>query len=766
MEELASELAWRPAGRYAPLRLFGLAVVFILCAPVFWHQTQMHPGSVAAAHENADLYQDVYPEFHYGFSRIRAGEVPLWNARQGCGTPFQPRLDTALFQPLNLVFVLLPTRQAMAVHAFLCLALMGFFFALFARATGAGYVPSLIGGVAYAFCGASAAAISRPPLAAALAWTPLVFWSLREFARRGGLPNAMAVGIGAALLLLSGAPAVAFGVACLAVPYALATAVLPDPEAPFNVRRRIEGLAFALAVALGISAVQWVPTVAWMLSLDRPWDALALKYVPAFMPASFEELLAQLFVPKPGALPRAGYLGALALLPIPALLFRRKGWREILVFGIGGAALLLVSVGGASAVASSFPYAVFLFPGLFCVAALATMGLDRLFAREPDARKPSVWQPALLVFACALALFFVSTAEPRGRIVVLVVLLAPVVVFRVRIVSALCGIALAGVLFADLAAASVHLYHHPFEDAPQCYQGYARSVAEAEEQALGARVLVSTQPLDFALPRRVALLVPALQDAACVPPVTRDEALWWRRLSREAPPEEPASTALDVAPEAAMPRLLNAMAARAVLAGPNSPMASGTWRNDGPALREVATEDAAHVFLNESARPRVSWVPSWRMAEGVVAAIDLVGQPAFDGSRECIVDRDSEGYAHVAVVVPGPRSAIDAPPEPPPGVTCTLDEPDAEHVAIHVDAPQPGIVVLADTFAPGWRATLDGSPCPILRANALYRGIATPPGAHDIVFAYRPAPYAIGMGISLVTLALAALTGVIVFARG
>ena len=71
-----------------------------------------------------------------------------------------------------------------------------------------------------------------------------------------------------------------------------------------------------------------------------------------------------------------------------------------------------------------------------------------------------------------------------------------------------------------------------------------------------------------------------------------------------------------------------------------------------------------------------------------------------------------------------------------------------------MEVPQAGIVVLSDSFARGWRASLDGVPCEILRVNGIFRGVAVPAGVHDIVFTYRPASLYLGIGIALFGAAL------------
>ncbi len=57
---------------------------------------------------------------------------------------------------------------------------------------------------------------------------------------------------------------------------------------------------------------------------------------------------------------------------------------------------------------------------------------------------------------------------------------------------------------------------------------------------------------------------------------------------------------------------------------------------------------------------------------------------------------------------------------------------------VSVRAEGPGYLVLADTWYPGWEASLDGEPVPILRADLVFRGVELSPGSHEVVFRYRP----------------------------
>ena len=100
------------------------------------------------------------------------------------------------------------------------------------------------------------------------------------------------------------------------------------------------------------------------------------------------------------------------------------------------------------------------------------------------------------------------------------------------------------------------------------------------------------------------------------------------------------------------------------------------------------------------------------------------------------------------------RAAPDAPARGRPARIVREEE---EEVEIEATLDAPGLVVLADTVYPGWRATVDGAPAPIFATNHLFRGVPVPSGTHRIRFVY--APWTIPCGIAVSALALAILVG-------
>jgi hypothetical protein len=80
---------------------------------------------------------------------------------------------------------------------------------------------------------------------------------------------------------------------------------------------------------------------------------------------------------------------------------------------------------------------------------------------------------------------------------------------------------------------------------------------------------------------------------------------------------------------------------------------------------------------------------------------------------------------------------------------------DPDRPAIEVTTAAPGLLVIADTWMPGWSARLDGRPVPVHRGNHSQRVIALPSaGAHRIQLEYHPPGLPLGGSITLLSAVL------------
>jgi hypothetical protein len=97
----------------------------------------------------------------------------------------------------------------------------------------------------------------------------------------------------------------------------------------------------------------------------------------------------------------------------------------------------------------------------------------------------------------------------------------------------------------------------------------------------------------------------------------------------------------------------------------------------------------------------------------------------------------------------------DARPSEPSGRISKL-LPDRVIATIQADCAR--LVVLMDTWAPGWSVSVDGQPTLPIRVNGVLRGVEVPAGDHTIMWFYRPVHWtlivAVTIGSLLITIAL------------
>jgi hypothetical protein len=91
---------------------------------------------------------------------------------------------------------------------------------------------------------------------------------------------------------------------------------------------------------------------------------------------------------------------------------------------------------------------------------------------------------------------------------------------------------------------------------------------------------------------------------------------------------------------------------------------------------------------------------------------------------------------HSEAVMFDPMPALPACTAPADSVD--LKEDHGSRVSLSVRLSCPAMIVVSDTYFPGWRAYVDGARAPIYSVNAAMRGIVAPAGVHSVTMRYRP----------------------------
>jgi len=129
-------------------------------------------------------------------------------------------------------------------------------------------------------------------------------------------------------------------------------------------------------------------------------------------------------------------------------------------------------------------------------------------------------------------------------------------------------------------------------------------------------------------------------------------------------------------------------------------------------------DHAVYAFTNTL--PRVFAVGTWIVETNADAVLAFMDTPSNNPHAVAVVNNAEITAAnHEAFVA---------------AVNITSYVP--ERIAATVQLSATGLVVLTTEPAPGWHATVDGVPQPIVRCNLLQQGIIVPAGAHEVVFTY------------------------------
>ena len=181
------------------------------------------------------------------------------------------------------------------------------------------------------------------------------------------------------------------------------------------------------------------------------------------------------------------------------------------------------------------------------------------------------------------------------------------------------------------------------------------------------------------------------------------------------------------------------------------------------ALHEPAWNAALRVYENPHVLPRAHVVYAATLAASPRDEARLVADPSYDPHAQVVLGQPSTRSLPTGALPPPLPPSLSAPDlrllsPPPPPTPAVVRYLSRSHVVIDALAHKPGVLVLADTYFPGWTATVDGVPAPIYPAHLALRGILLPTGSHRVELRYAAPAVTAGL---LISLACAALLGVV-----
>jgi len=187
-----------------------LLVVSALLVAMIWFAVATQPFNVKLERERPahvyDFFSYYRPNAAYAFTRLRQGDLPLWNPNQGLGGPFLATLQTGVLYPPNWLHLALPPQPAFVWLAFAHVALAAALAGLLARSLGAGTVGSVAAGLLYATSLQLWGSVWAPPMLYTAAWAPGVLLAVEHAVERPGAGRATALALVLGAMILAGWP--------------------------------------------------------------------------------------------------------------------------------------------------------------------------------------------------------------------------------------------------------------------------------------------------------------------------------------------------------------------------------------------------------------------------------------------------------------------------------------------------------------------------------------------------------------------------------
>ncbi len=722
----------------------------IIQFPVF--QKYQNPVTLNNRHgEMGDAMTQWYPWRKQAGESMRRGTLPLWNPHLLAGTPFQADPMSALFYPLNWLFIVLPAPVAWSLSFMVKIFLAAVFTALFLGEIGVSPWGRVIGGMAFAFGGFMTTWIAWTHSDVSI-WLPLVCFFTLRLCSRPSLRAAVFLAIPVAMTLVAGHPGVAAYVIVTAGCYGL-WITLCNHDSHFG--PSILFLAAATGLALAFAAVQVIPTIEWLGAIDRTlevtWPPLRLSYALALFSRDLSADINSAGIPIPLA---TVYVGALTLLLAPLAFFHRNR-RDAVFFAVAGMVSFCSAygIGPVDLWYDKLP----VFKGLkkeealllvdFSLAVLAGLGTSLAEGfqwREWVAGKRAAILAAVVLAAaaCHQGTAWLSRRtmpgvdwwrSPRSFRVLLMVSAALILL---RLFQLLPGrrwaLLAAALLTVDMLSFS-HAYF-PFNPVELIFPP-AGMFDFLKEQPKPFRVIslngsnpVNIEPnyglsaadgYDFMLKRLLAATSGLTAPRRDVVAFDVERVL------------------------AANNRVLDLLNVKYLVTTPYNDTVTRLRTRPGR-FREVWSDSNVSVFENMSVLPRAFLVPQSRIVNAPTEEEEWtrVADPAFDPMNAVILPPEFKA---------GPGG------DAGPAQAARFEEETNNRVRIAAAASMPSVLVLSQIYYPGWSAYIDGKKTPVIRTNYTFTGVLVDRGTHVIEFRFLPATFLWGAALSVASILLAIL---------
>jgi hypothetical protein len=135
------------------------------------------------------------------------------------------------------------------------------------------------------------------------------------------------------------------------------------------------------------------------------------------------------------------------------------------------------------------------------------------------------------------------------------------------------------------------------------------------------------------------------------------------------------------------------------------------------------------IYENLDVLPRAFLLPGWSWQPDLQSVLTAMQQPDFVVGETAVLLGNGQNVS----------GNVDE------SARATISEYGSERVVVQTVSSQAQLLLLSDAYYAGWQVTMDGASAELLQADALFRGVLLPAGAHEVVFTFAPQSYRLGL---------------------
>jgi hypothetical protein len=618
---------------------------------------------------------------------------------------------------------------------------------LFLREIGAAVSGAIVSAIVFAFSGFMTSWLAWPRADTSL-WLPLMCFQVHRMCRQPSRRQAILLAGVLAMPILAGHPGI--GARILATTAVYSLWIIFWQHNGMSRRQQLLWLSVAGCLAVGLAAVQLIPSIEWVSHLFRTLDMPAGSLPPTQAIGFFSRDLSEqpnsagVFIPD-----AAVYAGTLSLLAAAFAFFHRRK-KDIVFFAIVFAVSCCTAYGVPPFPALSLMLPVFhglrmdeaLMLADFSLAVLAGFGVSYLETFEWKRPAKTQLAGAVLILLLATAVFHKAAdvlskmtqpglewwRTPRSFRVLLVV---SAVVIGLRLLQLLSRRqwVVAVSLLAAVDLVSVAHGHMPFNRVETIYPKVPM-FDFLSQQPKPFRVV----SLDHAAPENVEYVY-GLSTASGYEYMLKRMSL----LSESLIQQSANGYSLNLPARGIVEsnnRILDLLNVRYLIATKYNE--SESLLNTRPdRFRKVWSDEHASVFENLRSLPRAFLVPqaNTETISSEAAQLARLQEGSFDPEHRVILPSQLEPGDGENENSNGFREAVKY-------------SQGLNWVDVQVNATSRSVLVLTQIHYPGWKVYVDGKPAELLRPDYAFTGAVVDAGTHQVEFRFLPITFIVGLVIS------------------